>query len=152
MNIFTQDYATRLAAWKACRCEIMSAQDINDKIDVCLKFWRLAPIQNPLLNWDNSMTWPTAWELLHDNCYCTSSHSLGIALTLVWADPITFKNVSLDLITDREFSIQKIVVNWDSWYLNHGHVDKIAKNTLKSIHTHERWHWTQKQWHTHQPK
>jgi hypothetical protein len=152
MNPFIQDYATRLAAWKNCRMDINSAPSTQDKIDVCLKFWRLAPVQNPLLNWDNSESWPTAWELLNDNNYCSSSHSLGIALTLVWADPDLFKNVHLDLITDRSYSIQKIVVNWETWYLNHGHVDKIAKNTLQNVHTHERWKWAHKKWITLKPK
>lgn len=152
MNPFIQDYATRLAAWKTCRTDVNSALKIDDKINVCLKFWKDAPIQNPLLNWDNSESWPTAWELLNENNYCTSSHSLGIAFTLVWADVDLFKNMTLDLITDRTYSVQKIVVNWQNWYLNYGYVDKIAKNTLQNVHTHERWQWAQKKWITFQPK
>jgi hypothetical protein len=147
MNPFLSDYKTRLAAWKKCRAEIASQHDTVLQIDLCLQFWKQAPIQNNILNWDDCTVWPTSWEQLENNDYCTSSHSLAVANTLVLGDPSRYQNLSLRLITDRQNSVQKIVVYTQGWILNYGYLDKTSENSLQHVHTNNIWKWAGKQWY-----
>jgi hypothetical protein len=136
----------RLKAWKNTRQAVTECADNIQKIQSVLDFWKQAPLENRILDWDNSNSWPSPWELLTNNHYCESTHSLGIAYTLLLASPELFSNLSLDLINDRNNSIQKIVVNWDGYYLNHGYMDIKAKHELTNIQTQNRWTWDGKKW------
>jgi len=146
MNPFVMDAKYRLSAWKSCRAEIAAQTDVDAQLDVCLKFWQQAPLENHILNWDDCTTWPSAWELLDDNSYCTSGHSLGVAYTLIWAAPDQYSDLSLRLITDRANSVQKIMVYTQGWVLNSGYLDKTSENSLQHVHTHSIWKWTGKLW------
>ena len=146
MNPFLLSRSQRTAEWKNLRAEIAAQPSVDAKIDLCLAFWRQAGFENRVLDWDNCSTWPNPWELIYSNRYCTSSHSLGIAYTLMLADPITFEDLQLRLINDRDHSIEKIVCDTHGYLLNHGFVDRVARNSLKAIYTQARWHWIDKKW------
>lgn len=146
INPFVLDYPSRLAAWKACRQQIQSHTTLEQQLDTCLEFWRQAPLENHLLNWDDAPGWPTAWEMLSNNCYCTSTHSLGIAYTLMLAVPELENQIHLKLITDKLNCVQKIVVQVQDWILNYGFVDKTPVDRLQHVHTSATWRYTGKQW------
>lgn len=146
MNPFLLSKSQRVAEWKILRSEIASQPLIDTKIDLCLSFWRQASFENRILDWDHSDTWPNPWELIYNNRYCTSSHSLGIAYTLLLADPQTFADFQLRLINDRDNSIEKIVCDTQGYLLNHGFVDRVSKHSLKAIYTQARWKWIDRKW------
>lgn len=146
INPFLADSKTRLAAWKTCRSEIGQLTDITEQFDCCLNFWRNAPIQNHVLNWDDCNTWPTAWEQMEENNFCSSGLSLAVANTLILAKPHCNNYPTLGLITDQQVSIQKIVVYADNWVLNHDYLDRTPKNHLQHVYKHVIWKWTGKQW------
>lgn len=152
MNPFLADYKTRLQYWRELRGQIHAAPDLDAKIDTCLEFWKQAPEEHVRINWDDSATWPGAWDLLHDNAYCASCQSMGIAYTLMLADPDTFPNVQLRLIWDKPHSVQRIVAHTHAYYLNWGYVDKTHVNTLKHVIVQNTWEWHNKQWQTTRPK
>jgi len=152
MNPFLADYKTRLKQWRTLRVQIKQTSDVDAKIDICLEFWKQAPEERVRINWDDSATWPGPWELLHDNAYCVSCQSMGIAYTLMLADPDTFPNVTLKLIWDRQNSIQRIVAHTHSYLLNWGYIDKTHVDTLKHVIVQNTWEWHNKQWQATRPK
>ena len=151
-NQFIMDAKYRLASWKQTRDQIQQAPGVDDKIDIALAWWKHAPLQNRVLDWDAHTTWPAPWDLIHQNEYCTSAHSLGIAYTLMLADPGTFADLQLVLAWDRTQAIQKIAVLTQGYYLNLGFVDKTPVNTVKSIINQNTWVWVNRQWQSTRPK
>jgi hypothetical protein len=152
MNPFMADYKTRQHAWKQVRDHIQQATDLHHKLDITLKFWSQAPEESVRINWDDCASWPDPWELMHENAYCVSCHSLGIAYTLQLADPVTFNDVSLRLLWDKPNARQRIVVHTHDHYLNWYHVDKLPVHQLKTAITQNVWHWQHRQWHSTRPK
>lgn len=151
-NPFMGDTKQRLASWKHTREQLTHAPDVDQKIDLALAWWKHAPLQNRVLDWDAHHTWPAPWDLIHNNEYCSSAHSLGIAYTLLLADPVTFADLKLVLIWDRSLAIQKIVVTTQGYCLNLGFVDKTPLNRVKDGTIHNTWEWHNKQWQPTRPK
>lgn len=151
-NPFMMDAKHRMAIWKQLREQIAQTPDVDEKIHITLTWWRNSPLQNRVLDWDNSETWPAPWDLLYQNEYCTSAHSLGIAYTLLLADAHTFSDLKLMLIWDKLECIQKIVVTTHNCYLNVGFVDKMPVNQLKKAVIQNTWEWHNKQWISTRPK
>jgi hypothetical protein len=145
INVFLGDRKTRSSAWKQIRQQIQDQPNPEIKLDLALLFWKQASFEKPTIDWDNCESWPSAWDLINNNCYCTNAHSLGVAHTLLLADPM-FDNLQLRLIQDRQHHVQKIVVSWHNWYLNHGYLDKIHKDSLASISIQNAWAWNTKKW------
>lgn len=152
MNPFISDYKTRLQLWKQTREDILQAATLDQKIDLCLEFWQQAPEEPVRINWDDSTYWPGAWELIYENSYCVSCHSLGIAYTLMLADPDSFPNVQLKLIWDNVHHVQRIVAHTHGYFLNWSHVDKVSDAQLKHVIVQDTWEWRNKQWYSTRPK
>jgi hypothetical protein len=145
MNPFVSDYKTRLHAWKQLRIAIAQTPDAAQAIDVCLAFWRQAPLQNHVMNCDDETTWPTAWEMIKQNDYCTHMHSLGIAETLRLSDE-RWQHIHLCYLRDREAQVEKMVCVTEHWVLNHGHVDRCARHQLKHVNKLTTWAYQGKSW------
>jgi hypothetical protein len=146
INPFLLSNRERVSAWKQVRQAVSQISDIESGIDIALAFWQQAPVENYCIDWDNAKNWPGAWEMLKNNSYCTNSHSLGVAYTLILANPALFDTITVDLIHDKQNHVQKLVVNCKTWYLNHGHVDKKLKSSLQQVYTLATWQWNQKNW------
>jgi hypothetical protein len=146
MNPFVIDPKTRLAAWKDLRKQIISSENTEEKINLALQFWKMAPLQNNVLDWDKCENWPTPWELLNDNRFCDSTLSLAVAYTLLLSDPETFADAKLILVTDRINHVQKIMVKTNNVVLNYGWLDVNQLEILKKLQTHTRWSFDGKQW------
>lgn len=145
MNVFVMDYKTRLQHWRELRNKISQTTDSTQAVDVCLEFWRQAPIQHHVWDWDHVETWPTPWEMLRDNTYCTNMHSLGIAETLRLSDD-RFSNVQLCWIRDSQAHEEKVVCVWQDWVLNSHHVDRVPRAQLKHVNNLRTWSHTGKRW------
>jgi hypothetical protein len=151
-NPFLTDTKHRITSWKNLREQIQQAEHVDHKLDLTLSWWKQAPLQNRVLDWDHAHTWPDPWQLLHDNEYCASAHSLGVAHTLMLADPITFPNVQLKLLWDKPNSLQRIVAHTHTYYLNWGHVDKTPQDVLQHVWIQNIWEYHNKQWRSIRPK
>jgi hypothetical protein len=152
MNPFLSDYTTRLHVWKQLRDQIHECHWVDDQIDLTLKFWRHAPEERTWLDWDQPHTWPGAWDLMHENRYCVNSHSLGIAYTLLLADPVTYTDLKLQLVWDKTAQIQKIMVHTHGQLLNYGSIDKVDQNLVKDVNILNTYTWNQKSWQITRPK
>lgn len=125
---------------------VLASETLLEKIQLTLTFWKGAPLENPLLDWDNCANWPSPWELINDNRFCDSTLSLAVANTLVMADPDNFKDAQLALITDRENHVQKIVVITHDRVLNLGWLDVTPREAIKQAHINRRWKHDGKIW------
>jgi hypothetical protein len=146
INPFLLDTKERLQSWKNIRIRIGNEQDVFEKISLALDFWRGAPIEKSLLDWDDSRNWPSPWELINTNRFCESTLSLGVGYTLVMADPDIFSDVKLILITDRENHVQKIIVATDDYVLNFEWLDCNSRSILRGVDINRRWGYNGKTW------
>jgi hypothetical protein len=111
-----------------------------------LTFWKQAPIENPLIDWDNAQKWPTAWELLHNNRFCEGALTLGTAYTLLLSCLDNFQDLKLLLITDRQNHVQKIVAKTHGSILNYGWLDQNPAALLNNCQVHARWGFDGRGW------
>jgi hypothetical protein len=74
-------FEERLAEWVALRNPI-PGEDVEAYLIRVNEWWHRAPWTPYYLHWADQETWPTPWELLDDNIYCTVSRGLGIIYTL----------------------------------------------------------------------
>ena len=145
-NPFLSDPKSRLQSWKRLRETLQAQSNAVDQIDMCVQFFKQAGFENYYLDWDKHSDWPGAWDLIWNNNFCPSSLSLAVAYTLLLAAPGTFENLSLRLILDRTNSIQKIIVDWDDWWINYNYLDRTDKNKLKTSVTLNQWIYQNKSW------
>lgn len=146
MNPFLLDPRSRLLSWKELRTAIAGEESPVDKIHLALSFWKQAPIENPLIDWDNAQKWPTPWELLHNNRFCEGALTLGVAYTLILSNPEQFQDLTLLLITDRENHVQKIVAKTHGYILNYGWLDRNPMTVISNCQIHSRWNFDGKCW------
>jgi hypothetical protein len=135
----------RLNVWKQLRRTIAATSDHTGALDACLSFWRQAPLQSRVWDWDHMEAWPTAWEMLKHNTYCENMHSLGIAETLRLSDD-RFSSIQLCWLRDSQAQQEKVVCVWDTWVLNMHHVDRVPRSQLKHVNTLRTWSHTGRQW------
>lgn len=145
INPFILDYKTRLQSWKDLRSQVVALDNIEAKLLQTCKFWQQAPIENKVIDWDDSSSWPDAWMMISRNHYCDSTLSLAVAYTLLLVDPSESSNIRLCLITDRQNEIQKIVLKTHEYVVNHGWLDIIPKKSLV-LEVNRRWLFDGKHW------
>jgi len=81
MNVFLQDFYTRLRTWNDLKTNL-TEKDIET---ICIEvdaFWQQCPLRNHYLHPDDIETWPDPWQLLSDNDYCYYARALGMVYTL----------------------------------------------------------------------
>jgi hypothetical protein len=105
----------RLAAWNQLRTQCATASvdkiltDVND-------WWFDTPWRAYHLHWDDQATWPSPWELLDDNLFCSLARGLGILYTITVLDRddlqddvmIESDQGNLVLVEDGKY-----ILNWD---------------------------------------
>lgn len=85
MNIFQQSYETRLKEWFELRNNLRHSL-LDTKCIEIDKWWQYAPLVNHYLHPIDLPNWPTPWELLSENTYCTIARGLGMCYTLLLLD------------------------------------------------------------------
>jgi hypothetical protein len=105
----------RLAAWNQLRTQCATASvdkiliDIND-------WWFDTPWRAYHLHWDDQTTWPSPWELLDDNLFCSLARGLGILYTIAMIDHPLIQDAELvDTGSDNLVLVsqKKYILNWD---------------------------------------
>ena len=82
INVFQLNYDSRLRSWYDLRQTLQNA-DTKTKCLEIDKWWQSAPLVNHYLHPHEIDTWPTPWELLYDNEYCSMARALGMIYTLL---------------------------------------------------------------------
>lgn len=81
-----KNYEVRLAIWSDFRKII---ETIENPVSEIVNFYQTAPWISLQVDPWNIDSWPTAWELILDNKYCSFSILLGIFYTLKYTDRFT---------------------------------------------------------------
>jgi hypothetical protein len=127
-------YQERLADWVRLRQETASLEQ-SQQLMLINDWWFRAPIVNHLINWENTQSWPTPWELLNNNGYCELAKALGIVYTIMLVENYT----DLKIIQTKEDNLVlvdsgKYILNWAPGEMLNTHSAPMptVKNTIDS--------------------
>jgi hypothetical protein len=116
MNVFLQDYYTRLRFWTDLRQNLETA----DLETICVevdRFWQQAPLSAHYLHPDDVEEWPTPWELINDNNFCLYARALGILYTLML---LGIKNVDLvEALDDNKVEVVLVLIDDAKYVMNY---------------------------------
>lgn len=129
INVFQLNYDARLRSWYDLRQTLQNA-DTKTKCLEIDNWWQSAPLVNHYLHPHEIESWPTPWELLYDNEYCSMARALGMTYTLL-----------LTGVTDVDFSLGKddndedvalVMVDRAKYILNYW-PNMVISNSLKDF-------------------
>lgn len=129
MNIFLQDYYSRLRGWHELK-ETLKNADIET---ICIevdRFWQRCPMSNHYLHPVDVEDWPSPWELLNENNYCLYARALGMVYTLLH---LGIKDI--DLIAGSYYNTEDVVlllVN-DAKYTLNWYPNSVLNTTLSEF-------------------
>jgi hypothetical protein len=129
-------YQERLADWVQLRQAAVLVKQ-SEQLRLINDWWFKAPIVNHLINWEDTQSWPTPWELLNNNGYCELARALGIVYTVMLVDNKSYTD--LKIIQTKEDNLVlvddgKYILNWAPGEMLNTHSTPITtvKNTIDS--------------------
>jgi len=132
MNIFQNTYDTRLQSWYQLRQSLENTTLEKKCIDID-KFWQKVPLVNHYLHIDSMNEWPSPWELIYDNNYCSVARGLGMVYTLLL---LGVNDIAFAEATDYNNEDVVLVLVEKNYVLNYWpntvEFNKISDFTLKS--------------------
>ena len=116
INIFLQDYPTRLREWHNLKENLKE----SDTQTVCIEvdgFWQRAPITPHYLHPADVVDWPNPWELINDNNYCLYGRALGMAYTLML---LGIKDIDIvSAIDDNSEDVVLVLIDSAKYVMNY---------------------------------
>jgi hypothetical protein len=97
--MFNQTFEKRMELWKQFRSTLeYSPTPFEDTIE----FWNPAPLVSIQADPYDRKTWPTPWEIIHDNLYCPFVKILAICYTLQLTDKFSPARFEINIVQDKE--------------------------------------------------
>jgi hypothetical protein len=131
--MFDKKYEERLAIWREFRNGLETS---SDPVQDAIEFYSNAPSCTIAADPYTPSTWPTPWELLEENNYCSFVKILAICYTLQLTDVLSQASYEIHITRDNENSetyyllyVDDIVVGFNGD--THVHRSKIP-NSLRS--------------------
>ena len=132
--MFHKNYEERLQLWKQFRDGL---EEVKDPIQDVIDFYNQAPkcliAADPYAP-DN---WPTAWELLEENNYCSFVKILAICYTLQLTDVLSQVNYEIHITQDPKTSTTYYLLYVGDRVIGFHGDTHVAKNTLPKSLTSE---------------
>ena len=75
----------RIARWRAFRLTI-GGKPLDQAIEATAEFWQNCPHNPYYLDPNDASNWPSAWDLISENCYCDIAKALGMLYTLAYSN------------------------------------------------------------------
>ena len=120
-------YEDRLACWAEFRRDLESSQNpIQDVVGFYSQAPQVSINTDP---WDRD-TWPTPWELIHENQYCQCCKLLGICYTLQLSEQFTWDRIEIYIGTDSKRSRTLYLLRLDDLVLD---AENNSVNNTKEI-------------------
>ena len=129
INVFQQNYDTRLRSWYELRTKIEKF-DIETKCVITDRFWQQAPLVNHHLHILDTLSWPDPWELLVENTYCEVARALGMCYTLLL---LGIDDIDIAEATDNTGNDVVIVLVDNAKYILNYWPDTVLSNTLEDF-------------------
>ena len=99
--MFQKRYEDRLTIWRQFRNELETS---TDPIQEAINFYNKAPDCKIAADPFTPSSWPTAWELLEENNYCSFVKILAICYTLQLTDVLSQASYEIHITRDNENS------------------------------------------------
>ena len=74
----------RIARWRAFRLTI-GGKPLDQAIEATAEFWQNCPHNPYYLDPNDASNWPSAWDLISENCYCDIAKALGMLYTIAYS-------------------------------------------------------------------
>jgi hypothetical protein len=129
INVFQQNYDTRLRSWYELRTKIENL-NTESKCVAIDKWWQDAPLVNHHLHILDIKTWPGPWDLLVENTYCTVARALGMCYTLLLTGE---KDIELVEATDKTGDDVVLVLVDNAKYILSYWPETVISNTLNDF-------------------
>lgn len=131
MNPFLLSSAERLAAWRDFRAAIQGL-DEREQLDRLAAWASQIPTVVYALDFDNPQSWPTPWELIHENNFCSTAVAYLMEQTLLllgWDS----SRLQLVYMKNQEDQTQTMVLVVDeTWALNYSIGETFNFDTIRS--------------------
>ena len=128
--MFHKQYEDRLAVWSCLRNKLES---VEDPYQAVIDFYKDAPyVRLHADPWDKN-TWPSPWELVHENQYDDFCTVLGWCYSLQLTDRFKDSKFEIHIGIDRESSDSYYLLFIDSktvlgWNKTHVDVKRLPKS------------------------
>lgn len=129
--MFNKNYEERLSNWQVFRSNLNTSSDAL--LDV-IRFYQQAPIVSIHTDPYNKETWPSPWELLYENQYCSFCKILGMCYSLQLTESFKDKEFEIHIGVDRQnhetyylLSIDSNVIGFNDNYI---HISKLPKSIV----------------------
>lgn len=106
MNPFLLPEKERMLSWRELRSLVSSLSD-EAKYLPLIKWWAVAPICAYSIDAYDCAAWPTPWELLNENKFCTSAIGYMMAQTLILSG---FEKSRIRLLAIKSADDERLVV------------------------------------------
>ncbi len=84
--MFSKNYEQRLIAWRDFRTEL---ENSDDPLQSAIDFYSSVPIVKYQCDPYDRNTWPSPWEIIQENIYCSFVKILAICYTLQLTDVLS---------------------------------------------------------------
>ena len=129
INIFQLNYDNRLHSWYELRTNLQTS-DIKTKCVEIDNWWQNAPMVNHHLHILDVSHWPSPWELLVENTYCSVAKALGMCYTMLLLNITDIKMVEA---TDMQGEDLVLVLVDDAKYILNYWPDTVLSNKLSNF-------------------
>jgi hypothetical protein len=129
INIFQLNYDNRLHSWYELRTNLKTS-DIKTKCVEIDNWWQNAPMVNHHLHILDISNWPSPWELLVENTYCSVAKALGMCYTMLLLNITDIKMVEA---TDMQGEDLVLVLVDDAKYILNYWPDTVLSNKLSNF-------------------
>jgi len=97
--MFNTKYENRLVEWRKLRDDI---EESEEPLRLCLDFWKDIPEVRVAADPYNKESWPTPWEMIEENNYCSFVKILAICYTLQLTERFTHEVFEINIIQDKD--------------------------------------------------
>jgi hypothetical protein len=96
--MFNSKYENRLAEWRQLRDSI---EESEDPLRLCLEFWDNIPEVRLAADPYDQSNWPTPWEMIEENNFCSFVKILAICYTLQLTERFSHETFEINIVQDR---------------------------------------------------
>lgn len=131
MNPFLLSSSERLAAWRDFRSKISGLEE-TEQLNSLATWAGQIPTVTFSLDFDDPASWPTPWELIHENRFCSTGVAYLMEQTLImmgW-NPDRLKLIYMKNSEDQAQTM--ILVVDDTWVLNYSIGELFNFDTIRS--------------------
>jgi len=112
-ELWTELPKERLRSWKKFR-ESLNELTKKDALYQTAKLWGTVPLENRTIDPYDSIRWPTPWEMIYSNHFCSYSRALGIYYTLLYSNQKFELDINLIQCHELNDIILVIIVDNDT--------------------------------------